>query len=100
MPQTDTLAERAASGSAADQVIVADSVSRVLSGAGMVLKNVSFQVPAGSLFGLIGPSGAGKTTLLRLLMNFIQPTAGEAHVLGVPSRTLRPAQVAVSKVEG
>jgi ABC-2 type transport system ATP-binding protein len=77
-----------------DAVIAADGVSRLFPRKGMVLHGLSFQVPAGSLFGLVGPSGAGKTTLLRLLMNFIQPTAGEAHVLGVRSRKLGPAQFA------
>jgi ABC-2 type transport system ATP-binding protein len=77
-----------------EAVIATDGISRLFPRRGMVLRELSFHVPAGSLFGLIGPSGAGKTTLLRLLMNFIQPNAGEAHVLGVESRRLGPAQFA------
>ncbi len=41
-------------------------------------------VPRASLFGFLGPNGAGKTTTIRVLTGLIRPTAGEAHVLGVP----------------
>ncbi len=46
------------------------------------LKNVSLQIPAGSMTALIGPDGAGKTTLLRLLAGILTPVAGEIRVLG------------------
>jgi len=45
------------------------------------LKNVSLQIPAGSMTALIGPDGAGKTTLLRLLAGILTPVAGEIRVL-------------------
>jgi ABC-type multidrug transport system ATPase subunit len=41
------------------------------------LKNVSFNVPEGSVFGILGPNGSGKTTLLGLLMDVLKPAAGE-----------------------
>jgi branched-chain amino acid transport system ATP-binding protein len=40
------------------------------------LKDVSFEVEEGGLFGLIGPNGAGKTTLLSIIAGSIQPTSG------------------------
>ncbi len=46
------------------------------------LKNVSLQIPAGSMTALIGPDGAGKTTLLRLLAGILTPVAEEVRVLG------------------
>ena len=49
--------------------------------------NVNLTVPRGSLFGFLGPNGAGKTTMLRLLLGLLEPTAGEATVLGFNSRT-------------
>ena len=44
---------------------------------------LTFDVPPGSLFGLVGPDGAGKTTTLRMLAGVLRPTAGDAEILGV-----------------
>lgn len=44
--------------------------------------NVSFSVPEGSVFGLIGRNGAGKTTTIRMLMNIILPDSGEVIFRG------------------
>ena len=44
-----------------------------------VLKGVSFEIPNGSIFGLLGPSGAGKTTLLRLIMGLEKPDSGSVE---------------------
>jgi ABC-2 type transport system ATP-binding protein len=51
---------------------------------GEVLANddLSFTVERGEIFGYLGPNGAGKTTTIRMLLGFISPTAGTAHVLG------------------
>lgn len=46
------------------------------------LDDVSFSVPQGSLFGLIGPDGAGKTTLYRILTTLLRPDSGTATVGG------------------
>lgn len=46
------------------------------------LKEISFEVQKGELFGLIGPDGAGKTTLFRILTTLLVPDVGEALVLG------------------
>lgn len=47
------------------------------------LRDVSLQVKAGELFGLIGPDGAGKTSLLRILTTLLLPTKGTASVAGL-----------------
>ena len=47
------------------------------------LKDVSFTVDYGELFGLVGPNGAGKTTTIKVLTTMLIPTSGKATVLGL-----------------
>jgi len=47
------------------------------------LKNVSFSVNPGEMFGLIGPDGSGKTTMFRILTTLIRPNSGNAIVDGL-----------------
>src|ERR1700733_409433 len=49
------------------------------------LHDVTFSIPSGAIYALVGANGAGKTTLIKLLMNIFQPSSGHATVLGVPS---------------
>jgi ABC-2 type transport system ATP-binding protein len=51
-------------------------------GGRLVLDDVSFDVPAGGVVGLVGPNGAGKTTAIRLLLGLARPSAGEVRLLG------------------
>ncbi len=46
------------------------------------LKDVSFQVNQGEVFGYLGPNGAGKTTTMRLMLGLLKPTSGQALVWG------------------
>lgn len=46
------------------------------------LKNVSFEVPQGSVFGVLGPNGSGKTTLLGIVMDVLKPTSGSFLFMG------------------
>ena len=52
-------------------------------GAIQALKNISFEVNEGELFGFIGPDGAGKTTLFRIINTLLIPDEGEATILGL-----------------
>jgi ABC-2 type transport system ATP-binding protein len=52
------------------------------------VRGISFSVPEGSAYALIGANGAGKTTTLKILMNILEPTSGSATVLGVDSRRI------------
>jgi len=58
------------------------------------LKGLTFNVPAGSAYALIGANGAGKTTTIKTLMNILQPTQGRVVTMGVDSRALSPAELA------
>lgn len=59
------------------------------------IENVSFDVPPGECFGLVGGNGAGKTTLLKCMLDFLVPNAGSIQVFGVPStQTLARARLA------
>ncbi|WP_125763393.1 ABC transporter ATP-binding protein [Companilactobacillus hulinensis] len=48
------------------------------------LKDLSFSIKSGEIFGLLGPSGAGKTTTIKILTGQLKQTNGSASVLGVP----------------
>jgi ABC-2 type transport system ATP-binding protein len=58
------------------------------------LRGLSFDVPEGSAFALIGANGAGKTTMIKVLMNMLEPTRGSAALLGVDSRRISPRELA------
>jgi len=47
------------------------------------VKDISFQVEPGEIFGLLGPNGAGKTTTLRCLCTLVEPDAGRLEVAGI-----------------
>ena len=57
-------------------------------GARLVLTDVSFSCPPGTVTGFLGPNGAGKSTTLRALCGLSRPTAGTATVLGRPYQDL------------
>ncbi len=49
----------------------------------LALDNVTFSVPEGTMFGLIGPDGAGKSTLYKILTTLLSPDSGTATVAGL-----------------
>ncbi len=65
---------------------VSKTYSPSLWGTGKVVavREVSLQVPAGSVFALLGPNRAGKTTLIKLLLSLARPTGGRVERLGQP----------------
>lgn len=56
----------------------------------LVLQDVSFEVPAGTVTALVGPSGAGKTTVARLIPRFWDVTGGSIRIGGVDVREMLP----------
>jgi len=68
-------------------------------GARIGIENVSFTVPAATMFGFIGPNGAGKTTTIRILLGLLAPTSGAARIFGVDVGSPR-ARTGVGYVAG
>src|SRR5947209_1403859 len=52
----------------------------------IAVKDLSFKVHAGEVFGFLGPNGAGKTTTMNVLLGFVNPTGGSAYLFGVDVR--------------
>lgn len=50
------------------------------------LRGVSLSIPAGGIFGLLGPNRAGKTTLVKILLSICRPTSGTFRRFGYPGR--------------
>src|SRR5258707_15845004 len=49
----------------------------------IAVNGIDLRVERGEIFGVLGPNGAGKTTTLRMLATLLEPTSGEARVLGI-----------------
>jgi ABC-2 type transport system ATP-binding protein len=69
-----------------EPVIHLDHLSRSF-GTVKALDDLSLEVPAGIVFGFLGPNGAGKTTTIHLLLGLLEPTQGQARVLGFDTRS-------------
>ena len=58
-----------------------------------VLRNVSFSVPAGATFGIVGATGSGKSALIDLIPRLYDPQEGEILLDGVPTKNVAPAEL-------
>ena len=54
-------------------------------GSKVAVRGLSLIVPRGQIFGFLGPNGAGKSTSIKMLLGLVNPTGGQALVLGAPS---------------
>jgi ABC-2 type transport system ATP-binding protein len=68
-----------------DTIIHTQSLTRTF-GEVRAVDQLSLDVPAGIIFGFLGPNGSGKTTTIRLLLGLLEPTEGKATVLGFDTR--------------
>ncbi|MFJ8858440.1 ABC transporter ATP-binding protein [Streptomyces sp. NPDC102451] len=93
---TDTAAATAEpdTGPEPGAVIETRGLTKRYRGGQLAVDGLDLAVPAGSVFGFLGPNGSGKTTTIRMLMGLIDPTSGTTHVLGRPmpaaARTVLP----------
>jgi ABC-2 type transport system ATP-binding protein len=59
----------------------------------VAVRELNLSVPAGSVYGFIGPNGSGKTTTLRMIMNIIMPDSGTIEVFGEQLRQTATDQI-------
>ena len=67
-----------------ETAIVLRGIAKAFSGH-VAVRDLSLEVPRGSVFGLLGPNGAGKTTTLRMVMDILAPDSGTIEILGRPA---------------
>jgi len=63
--------------------IIVDKIAKSF-GTTQAVKDVSFEVRPGEIFGLLGPNGSGKTTSIRVILDIYQPDFGSVTILGGP----------------
>lgn len=49
-----------------------------------VVQDLDLRIPEGAVYGFLGPNGSGKSTTMKMLLSLIQPSSGQAEVLGRP----------------
>ena len=64
-----------------DSVITLDKIRKEFN-RNVVLKDVSFEIPKGSIFAFLGSNGAGKSTLLNIILQILLPTSGNVLMNG------------------
>src|SRR5512142_2821340 len=69
-----------------ESIIRTEHLTRTF-GSVKAVDDLSLAVPPGIVFGFLGPNGAGKTTTIHLLLGLLEPTRGQARVLGFDTRT-------------
>jgi ABC-2 type transport system ATP-binding protein len=71
----------AAKGRIPMNALVVNAVSKIFH-TNRAVDRLSFTVPSGSVFGLLGPNGSGKTTTIRMILRILLPDEGQIEVLG------------------
>lgn len=74
-------------------VSVSVNDASVMRGSMVALKDVSFELPTGSLTAVVGPNGAGKSSLFAMLSGRIKPTSGTAELGGQVAEVLQATKV-------
>ena len=64
-------------------VLEADKLSKRYEDGVLALDELSFRIQNSQIYTMLGANGAGKTTAINLFLNFIEPTSGEARVMGI-----------------
>ena len=66
-------------------ILEAEKLSKRYEDGVLALNELSFSIKSSQIYAMLGANGAGKTTTINLFLNFIEPTSGEARVMGIVS---------------
>jgi ABC-2 type transport system ATP-binding protein len=66
------------------RAIASSGLTKRFRGGQVAVDHIDLAVPAGSVYGFLGPNGSGKTTTIRMLLGLAYPTSGTAELLGTP----------------
>ncbi|MFF1816582.1 ABC transporter ATP-binding protein [Kribbella sp. NPDC058245] len=82
--------------------LITRGLTKRFRGGQVAVDSVDLEVPAGSVFGFLGPNGSGKTTTIRMVLGLIAPTSGAVELLGqpMPKASLRVLPHVGALVEG
>jgi ABC-2 type transport system ATP-binding protein len=69
---------------ASELAIASAGLTKRFRGGQVAVNGIDLAVPAGSVYGFLGPNGSGKTTTIRMLLGLAFPTSGTAELLGTP----------------
>lgn len=64
-----------------ESILALENISKKIKGK-TIVKDISFIVKPGEVFGFLGPNGAGKTTTIRMIVGLIKPTTGKVMICG------------------
>jgi ABC-2 type transport system ATP-binding protein len=83
-------------------VIVTDGLTKRFRSGQVAVDHIHLEVPAGAIYGFLGPNGSGKTTTIRMLLGLIRPTDGSVTLLGdaMPAHYARTMPRVGALVEG
>ena len=73
-------------------ILRAESLSRAINGK-ILVEDASFEIRAGEILAIVGPSGSGKSSLLRLLNRLDEPTSGTVYLEGLDYRQIAPREL-------
>ena len=73
-----------------DNVISVRNLTQRYGRGRLIYEGLSFDVPKGSILGLLGKNGTGKTTTINILMGFLRPQGGECRIFGEEITSMSP----------